>query len=100
MIFSPIKQEVTNCSKEIWDFSRDQMMLGGYKYDAFYCLKDLVENQIENQLLCNLFVSQFTSFNFVEKYSEDKLNSSEPIFLHQNVYHKEPKEKKQPTRGY
>ena len=26
------KQEVTNCSRKIRDYSRDQMMLGGYKY--------------------------------------------------------------------
>ena len=35
MIFSPKIQEMTNCSRKIRDFSRDQMMLGGYKYDAF-----------------------------------------------------------------
>ena len=32
MIFSSVKQEVTNCSRKIRDNSRDQMMLGGYKY--------------------------------------------------------------------
>ena len=33
MIFSSIKQEMTSCSEEIKDYDRDQMMLGGYKYD-------------------------------------------------------------------
>ena len=32
MIFSSRKQDMTNCSREIRDFSRDQMMLEGYKY--------------------------------------------------------------------
>ena len=56
--FSPVKQEMTNCLKKIRDFSRDQLRLGGYKYDAFYCLRDSVFPDCENQLLCNLFVSQ------------------------------------------
>ena len=33
MIFSSKIQEMTNCSEEIMGFVRDQMMLGGYKYD-------------------------------------------------------------------
>ena len=33
MIFSSIKQEMTNCPRKIRDYSRDQMMVGGYKYE-------------------------------------------------------------------
>ena len=35
MNFSSKIQEVTNCSKEIKDLTRDQMMLGGYIYGDF-----------------------------------------------------------------
>ena len=38
MIFSPMKQEMTNCSRK----NRDQMMLGGLKYDKFTSLRDSV----------------------------------------------------------
>ena len=33
MVLSSIKQEMTNCLRKIRDYSRDQMMLGGYIYD-------------------------------------------------------------------
>ena len=35
MIFSSMKKEMTNCSRKIRDLSRDQMILGGYKYVEF-----------------------------------------------------------------
>ena len=42
MIFSSKIQEMTNCSKKIRVFARDQMMLGGYKYDRIRQLKNSV----------------------------------------------------------
>ena len=35
IFFTEKKQEMTNCSEEIKTLARDQMMLGGYRYDNF-----------------------------------------------------------------
>ena len=42
MIFSSKIKEMTNCSMEIKILTRDQMMLGGYKYDDFGWMRDSV----------------------------------------------------------
>ena len=42
MIFSPKIQDVTDCSRENQEITRDQMMLGGYNYGLPRFLRDSV----------------------------------------------------------
>ena len=93
MIFSLKIQEMTNCSKEIKILTRDQMMLGGYKFDDFVWMRDSVFCNCVIQLNSQFRQTLIFYLTLFENISERNSILQDKTFLQQNVNNKKSEKK-------